>query len=420
MHLPTSLFLLGLTAAAVRGQVTRTSEKDEAAIHDPDTECQPYVYPPVEKLKSSFPAIWEYASKILPNDSAAQAKYASFKDSIPNIAPKGTLSGDITGVKYDSNADPDCWWTGSLCVTPKLAGLKPDIADVPEPKTIGYGFDDGPHCGHNVFYDYLSSKNQTATMFYIGSNVLSLPLEAQRAVADGHEICVHTWSHNAMTATSDEGAFAELWYSIQAVKLVTGYTPTCWRPPFGDVDDRIRYIAQQLNLETIIWKFDSNDWAQADGTQSAAQVQQNYDSFMDKAKQGQFDQRGAIILTHELNNFTMQTAINNYPKLAAVFDHIVPVAVAQNKTQPYVEADYQFPSFAEYVSGTRQTNGTILTSASVSASKSSSQTGSASAPSSSSDPSVINKQNAQSGAVTNSVTLTPLASLVLAFGFFWL
>ena len=26
-------------------------------------------------------------------------------------------------------------------------------------------------------------------MFYIGSNVLDWPLEAQRALADGHEIC---------------------------------------------------------------------------------------------------------------------------------------------------------------------------------------------------------------------------------------
>jgi hypothetical protein len=27
-------------------------------------------------------------------------------------------------------------------------------------------------------------------MFYIGSNVMNWPLEAQRALADGHEICV--------------------------------------------------------------------------------------------------------------------------------------------------------------------------------------------------------------------------------------
>ena len=61
---------------------------------------------------------------------------------------------------------------------------------MPEPKTMGYGFDDGPNCTHNEFYNYLSSQNQKATMFYIGSNVMAFPLQAQRAIADGHEVCV--------------------------------------------------------------------------------------------------------------------------------------------------------------------------------------------------------------------------------------
>jgi len=31
--------------------------------------------------------------------------------------------------------------------------------------------------------------------FYIGSNVIDWPLQAMRGLADGHQICVHTWSH---------------------------------------------------------------------------------------------------------------------------------------------------------------------------------------------------------------------------------
>ena len=63
------------------------------------------------------------------------------------------------------------------------------MASVPEPNTMGYGFDDGPNCSHNAFYDYLESQNQKATLFYIGSNVFDWPLQAQRAIADGHEVC---------------------------------------------------------------------------------------------------------------------------------------------------------------------------------------------------------------------------------------
>lgn len=32
-----------------------------------------------------------------------------------------------------------------------------------KPRTLGYGFDDGPNCSHNAFYDFLSSNNQRAS-----------------------------------------------------------------------------------------------------------------------------------------------------------------------------------------------------------------------------------------------------------------
>ncbi|KAN0114150.1 hypothetical protein V8E52_006948 [Russula decolorans] len=39
-----------------------------------------------------------------------------------------------------------------------------------------------------------------------------------------------------VTPFQSQGAFAELWYPIKAIKLVTDVTPTYWRPPYGDVD----------------------------------------------------------------------------------------------------------------------------------------------------------------------------------------
>jgi hypothetical protein len=70
-------------------------------------------------------------------------------------------------------------------------------------------------------------------MYYIGSNVQNWPLEGQRALADGHEICVReslilihrpilvsniyivdTWSHPYLTAVQSESVFAELWYTV--------------------------------------------------------------------------------------------------------------------------------------------------------------------------------------------------------------
>jgi len=252
------------------------------------------------------------------------------------------------------------------------------VASIPEPKTMGYGFDDGPNCTHNIFYNYLSSQSQKATMFYIGSSVLDWPLEAQRAIADGHEICAHTWSHRYMTAFQSQDAFAELWYSIQAIKLVTGVTPTCWRPPYGDVDDRIRYIANQLGLQTIIWGYDSFDWrvgtVVGNVTITQANVDADYGLFISNLTAGTFNTVGGIMLTHELNNFTMQEAMNWYSQLKAAFQYIVPIGVALNKTQPYKETNYSLPTFQQYISGqlTVASNSSSASSAGPSASASAS------------------------------------------------
>ncbi|KAJ3574388.1 hypothetical protein NP233_g1798 [Leucocoprinus birnbaumii] len=366
-----SLVSLAVLALGCYAQ-DRSTEEAEAQITDPNQECSPYYYAPVSLHTSSFPTIWQPAS-ILPNDSAAQALWQSIQPNIPNIQPKPSpqiitsTSGSTNNTTptpsnftYDPT-DPDCWWSYHQCTTPKLAGLSPDIVNVPEPLTMGFGFDDGPNCSHNAFYDFLASKNQKATMYYIGSNVMDWPLEAQRGLADGHEICVHTWSHRYMTSFSSPDAFAELYYTI---KLAVGVTPTCWRPPFGDVDDRIRAIAKGLGLQTIIWDYDSNDWRYGIGGTTKAQVDSNYETFINMATSGQFSSHGGIMLTHELNNFTMSEMVEFYPQLESAFKYMVPVGVAYNKTQPYVEKNYTLPTFEQYISGLTTSNSSAASSGS--------------------------------------------------------
>ncbi|KAF8258594.1 carbohydrate esterase family 4 protein [Lactarius quietus] len=328
-----------------------SSEKSEAQITDPNIECNPYYYAPTDQFLNDFPQVWEPAT-LLANDAEGHAVWANISSSVPKkIRPRGKLTDSTAGGTYDCNDDPDCWWTCSGCTTPKLAGLSPDVTTVPEPNTVGYAFDDGPNCSHNAFYDYLLSQNQKATLFYIGSNVIDWPLQAKRAIVDRHEICVHTWSHHYMTAFKSRDAFAELWYSLKAVKLVTGVTPTCWRPPYGDVDDRIRAIANALGLQTILWEFNSGDWNEGVNGYTVADVDENYQQFINNETAGTFSTVGSIMLTHELNNFTMSEAIKWHPKLKSAFSHIVPIGVALNKTHPYKESNHTLPTFEQYIAG---------------------------------------------------------------------
>ena len=144
-------------------------------------------------IVKNYPPNWGTASVSFTGAlTADKAVFTKMKSSIPNIAPRGTRDGDFSGVKYDDSKDPDCWWTDTNCVKPKLAGLPNDITSCPEAHTWGLTLDDGPSCSHNAYYDYLKSVDQKATMFFIGSNVINYPLEAQRALGDGHEICLHS------------------------------------------------------------------------------------------------------------------------------------------------------------------------------------------------------------------------------------
>ncbi|KAG7087043.1 hypothetical protein E1B28_013022 [Marasmius oreades] len=332
-----------LSLAVKRAEPDRSNVVEFAKITDPTQECAPYWYPPSDNYPQ-FPTTWGVAN-IVAGDTAAQNKWNEIKGKIPNTPPKG-VNGDFSNVQYDNSKDPDCWWTATGCVTPKLAGIAPDVARIPEPLSVGYGFDDGPNCSHNAFYDYMVQKNQKATMFFIGSNVINWPLQAQRALYDGHEICAHSWSHSSMTSLSSEQAFAEIYYTVQAIKSVAGVTVTCWRPPYGDTDDRIRAIVNALGLSTVLWQYDSDDW------KGGAQVDTNYKTFIGQAKGGEFSKQGTIYLQHEIDEFTMGKAMEYYPSMKDAFKYMVPVAVALNKTHPYAEAEVEFPTFDEYISGT--------------------------------------------------------------------
>jgi hypothetical protein len=160
---------------------------------DVTTECTYYTPDPslITINAAEWPSIWKTATT---NGMNTSAEFTSLYNSIdwtkaPNI-PVRTL--DVNGAlylsAYDTVNDPDCWWSASICTTPKISDVNADIERCPEPETWGLTYDDGPNCSHNAFYDYLQQNKLKASMFYIGSNVIDWPYGAMRGVVDGHHI----------------------------------------------------------------------------------------------------------------------------------------------------------------------------------------------------------------------------------------
>ncbi|KAG1443619.1 hypothetical protein G6F56_010608 [Rhizopus delemar] len=358
-----AIAIASVNAGAVTSGLTSTTDPtnitlpaiEQTTSYDPVKECT-YYQSPFSIKQSEWPTTWTTATSNGMNTSAEfQAVYKSIDwTKAPSFPVRGisATTGGLDMAGYDTATDPACWWSSTNCLKPKTEGINADIYACPEPDVWGLTFDDGPNCSHNAFYDYLSQNELKASMFYIGSNVLNWPYGALRGVRDGHHIAGHTWSHQLMTTLSNEEVLAELYYTQKAIKFVTGVTPKYWRPAQGDIDDRVRWIATQLDLTAIIWNLDTDDWAAGSSPDVTVDtVNQNYENFIKMGSNGTFSQSGNIVLSHEINNMTMNFFLEHYAEIKKAYSHVLDVATCMNITHPYAESTITFPTFDEAISG---------------------------------------------------------------------
>lgn len=147
-----------------------------------------------------------------------------------------------------------------------------------------------------------------------------------------------------MTTMTNEEAVAEFYWTLKAIKETTGVTPKCWRPPQGDVDDRIRSIAWQMGMHTVLWDWDTNDWdmpAPGGGNLAPSKVDGYFKGWIEDEQSGN-QTHGHIVLEHELNNATVNMTMFWLPKIQKVFN-VVPALACNNVTQPYWEQQYVYP-----------------------------------------------------------------------------
>jgi len=113
---------------------------------------------------------------------------------------------------------------------------------------------------------------------------------------------------------------------MEIIKNSTGgRIPRYWRPPYGDVDNRVRAIAKEIfGLTTVIWNQDTNDWTMATGGTTLQAINTSMTGWLNGPKSP-----GLMILEHELDNNTVQAFMDAWPLMGSTGWNIQSVARIQ-------------------------------------------------------------------------------------------
>jgi len=153
-------------------------------------------------------------------------------------------------------------------------------------KVVALTIDDGPHDKTTPqMLAVLKEKNVKLTLFILGENAKEHPEILAQAVADGHEIATHAYSHNLLTKMSNTQVGEEL---DAAEKVITAVAPkpALFRPPGGAYSDVVTKQAQQRGYTTILWSVDPGDWRRPSVSHVVDVVMKNV-------------QPGSIVLLHD-------------------------------------------------------------------------------------------------------------------------
>jgi peptidoglycan/xylan/chitin deacetylase (PgdA/CDA1 family) len=165
-------------------------------------------------------------------------------------------------------------------------------------KCVALTFDDGPGPDTGRVLDTLRKHKVPATFFVLGSRVGPYASEVAREVWDGHEVANHTWSHRQLTRLSSAEIRSELDRTAAAVERAAGVETRLMRPPYGEVDSRVREAIKAAGYAEIRWSVDTRDWEHRSADAVVAHVVND-------------TRRGAIILMHDIQ----QASVDALPRV---------------------------------------------------------------------------------------------------------
>jgi peptidoglycan/xylan/chitin deacetylase (PgdA/CDA1 family) len=138
---------------------------------------------------------------------------------------------------------------------------------------VALTFDDGPARGLTAkLVGILDDRGVPATFFMVGSRVHTAPHAARVVARHGFAIGNHTWDHPRLTRLSDGAIATEIRRTARELRRIGVRPGPLMRPPYGEVDARVRSVVSDLGLVPVLWTVDSNDWRGGSARQIADSV----------------------------------------------------------------------------------------------------------------------------------------------------
>lgn len=133
--------------------------------------------------------------------------------------------------------------------------------------------------------DTLDSYDLKATFFVTGEWMEKYPDLTEEILKRDNEIGNHTYSHSSLRDLDEEEIRDEMLEVDKILKEDFDYQPKFFRPPFGEYDERVIKIAEELGYFTVLWSIETGDW-----------LNPGVDKIVDRVVKR--THRGGIILMH--------------------------------------------------------------------------------------------------------------------------
>ncbi|RXT04875.1 exo-beta-N-acetylmuramidase NamZ domain-containing protein [Ammoniphilus sp. CFH 90114] len=193
---------------------------------------------------------------------------------------------------------------------------KPQPPALPKPtkpiagKVAYLTFDDGPSNLTGPILDILKAHQVKATFFVIGKNIKGHEKIMKRAIAEGHVVAGHTFTHDYNKIYRNvEAFFKDLEEGNKEIERVTGMKPTIFRFPGGSnngvsklAQDPQLYGKDQTIMKDIVKESGKSGYTYFDWNVSLADASPTgytAESALQRVKEGAKGKKEIVVLAHD-------------------------------------------------------------------------------------------------------------------------